>query len=477
MSQPEIVIKVGPNGTFKRSGNYYTSPEALDDILDSWEKTSDRNINLYFHGGLVSEAQGLEVAAKIGNALSSCGSLGCFVWETGLQETFRDNIHSIYKTKLFNKLLRLIIKKAAEKILFKAGARGVIITLSDDQIEEELKRPKPFENDSQTNPPLYLARQGGFGTSGDENLWEKQLTEEMRRAIVFDVDLFNELTSRMKTSSEGEETNERSVLILAAKKVVSILIRVLKRTSNKKDHGFYPTIVEELFREFFIADLGEFVWTAMKTKAALIWHPNEGETPDQRSVGGYVLERLYNIKKSFPEKQINLLGHSAGSIALCELLKSAGQYYPDLKFNSIIFLAPACRVDLFQEAIIAQSETFSTFRMYTMSDEYEMNDILIPGVYTRSLLYLVSGLFEPDSKDGDAYILGMNRYFKGLEQFENDKLLQSIKAFLQIEEGLRCILSLTNENALPGLRCNATSHGNFDDDQETFDSLCYHLNK
>ena len=178
------------------------------------------------------------------------------------------------------------------------------------------------------------------------------------------------------------------------KSVVSIAFKVVKRFIQKRDHDFYPTIIEEILRQFYIAELGATVWNEMKVKADQMWEDNTGRAGLDQYAGRYFLDKLAAYMKTTPGVQVNLIGHSAGSIAICNLLKHSSQAHSDLKFNNIIFMAPACRADIFKAEIIDHTERFNKFRSFTMSDINEKNDILVSGLYTQSLLYLISGILE-----------------------------------------------------------------------------------
>lgn len=67
--------------------------------------------------------------------------------------------------------------------------------------------------------------------------------------------------------------------------LAAIAYRVIRRHVRGRDHGFYPTVVEELLRELYLANLGAWVWDQMKEKAAAMWLPNDGLSGDERRVG------------------------------------------------------------------------------------------------------------------------------------------------------------------------------------------------
>jgi len=92
-----------------------------------------------------------------------------------------------------------------------------------------------------------------------------------------------------------------------------------------------------------------------------------------------------------------------------------------------VFLAPAATSDLFFNEIVSRPERFERFRMFTMQDDYESKDILVPYVYPRSLLYLVSGIME---EKPDSPICGMQKFLSGTDPYDDSNLI-AIRDFLQ----------------------------------------------
>lgn len=115
--------------------------------------------------------------------------------------------------------------------------------------------------------------------------------------------------------------------------------------------------------------------------------------------------------------------------------------------------------------------------MFTMEDQYEKKDRLVPYVYTRSLLYLVSGALEDEGKSFDAYILGMQRYLDESAPFGNDPVLSAIRDFFKATEN-RVIYSKTADDALAGLISTSLKHGDFDNrGEKTMESIIHILNQ
>ena len=102
-----------------------------------------------------------------------------------------------------------------------------------------------------------------------------------------------------------------------------------------------------------------------------------------------------------------------------------------------------------------------------MDDEHERMDNC-GRVYGNSLLYLVSGVFEPETH---APILGLIRQLSDAKPYKDVKLLQDARAFIYEVGKERLVLSPSPDNAPPGFQCQSREHGAFDEDLGTRASL------
>ncbi|TWV93269.1 alpha/beta hydrolase [Chitinophaga pinensis] len=110
----------------------------------------------------------------------------------------------------------------------------------------------------------------------------------------------------------------------------------------------------------------------MKEKAAAMWKDDDFSGPaSEWHAGSYFLKKLLEYQQQQGELSIDLVGHSAGSIVICELIKKLAAAGIPLQFRNILFLAPACRCDLFADAVLKHPERFQRFRIFTMQDIYE----------------------------------------------------------------------------------------------------------
>ena len=197
--------------------------------------------------------------------------------------------------------------------------------------------------------------------------------------------------------------------------------------------------------EKLVAVPGTAIWSEMKQNADAISNTVES--------GGM---KLYNACRRSPfcadlsKVRLHLIGHSAGSILHSYVVDRLGR--KGWQFESVTFLAPAVRVDLFEDTVIPamKTGTVKRFNQFHLSDDREQKDPTCKPIlgYSRSLLYLVSQSLEHGQTTP---ILGMEKYF-------NDKIASR---------------NLPNMYAwaAPGAESKSTTHGEFDDDPATMASV------
>lgn len=476
-------VNVGKNGTFRPSGNseFDTTPADVDALFAHLQANGKKKIALYFHGGLVSAKSGMKTAEHITPLLTGGTDVHpiSFIWETGLFETIGQNLDDIYKTAFFKKLLEKLIKVAGDKLGIDVpsltGARGVG-GMSYTEIRAEMNAEAPFDD-----VVVNVGKRSATITTGDE----KALNDEIMASIEFEISDGEDLEQALKmldTTAEGNLLNVAKVADVPAngarglfsavkliKSAAAIVIRVIKRHLSGHDHGFYPTIIEELLRELYMDDLGVWLWGSMKEKAEDMWAADEpGTTGADQHAGRYLLAKLKAYADANAGVTVDLIGHSAGSIVICHFLTQYLAAGCAAQIRHIVFMAPACRSDLFHDTVLANKNKFQTFRMFTMKEENEIKDRLFSPIYTRSLLYLISGILERD--ENDARILGMQRYLFGQSPYQNEGMLNDIIAYMDLPG--HAVFSKTDDDAPAGFRSKATKHGNFDNESEpTLDSI------
>jgi hypothetical protein len=243
-------------------------------------------------------------------------------------------------------------------------------------------------------------------------------------------------------------------------KCITVLKRVLDRFAQRRDHGVFPTIVEEILREFFIGTVGKEVWDGIKKEAADTF----GSSPT--CTGSAFLRGLKEYCENNPNAHITLIGHSAGGIYICEFLQHAHDFLPNNVTFDVIMLAPANSYKLFSDTLKTYQSRIRAVRIFAMSDDLEQKDALIPGVYPLSLLYLVAGILEDEA---DTPILGMQRYFTDKAPYAHPDV-QIAYSYLSKDKTSH-IWSLSSGGN--GISSDAKSHATFYSEKITLESVKY----
>lgn len=217
--------------------------------------------------------------------------------------------------------------------------------------------------------------------------------------------------------------------------------------------------LEDVFDEIIEAAVrgaqGKRTWSAMKTTAKLA---------NEKDAGGawYFAQKLAEFTKANPGGvSVHMAGHSAGSIFhsyLVPVMLSAGVE----EIASLNLLAPAIRVDEFKQRIMKKSvfDKIRNLTMFTMSETFEKKDTCI-GIYRKSLLYLIRGALEEES---GAEILGLQECLK------RDKALKVLLGLPESGEKGEVMWSQTVGGG-PRTSSRSKTHGGFDNDAETMNSL------
>jgi len=197
--------------------------------------------------------------------------------------------------------------------------------------------------------------------------------------------------------------------------------------------------------EKLLAVPGTAIWSEMKQNADAISNTAES--------GGMKLYKACQQSPYFADLskvRLHLAGHSAGSILHSYVVDRLGR--KGWKFESVNFMAPAVRVDLFEETVIPaiKNGKVKRYNQFHLSEDMEQKDPTCKSIlgYSRSLLYLVSQSLE---QGRTTPILGMEKYF-------NDKIASKK-------------LANVSTWAAPGRESKSTTHGGFDDDQVTMASM------
>lgn len=449
-----------------------TSLESLDQIIGKLAQNDDHHLIVHFHGGLVNKSTALDSSKDLIKHFIN-GYAVFFIWESGPVETIVNNLEELLDEPVFEQLLLKIIayvvdngrSKTADKLSIKSSLPN------EKEILENIESDKKFISELQSLPlenhPFIQSRGAGI----------KIYSSDFSHA--FSQDFFSHPKNR-----------SLSGLLGIAHLLLKVILNIHRRFEDKRDHG-WATIAEELVRCLKLAGSGLNEWG--KT---LEWNPMKqdiqdafGPNPDQHAATAF-LSRINQAIESerLILKKITFVGHSAGCIYLHYWLAKCAEYthLADIK-QDVIFWAPATTYYEFAQTLSRSKNQIAHFRMFSMSDDWELKDQLIPGetdwkkyIYPSSLLYLVSGILESrlDSQGElvdlpDEPLLGMQRFFLG-DQFNEMSEVEQVRRWLTSEQN-RLVWSKTASDSPKGMRCSCDDHGQFGTDPETLDSLVHIL--
>ncbi|MBT3714644.1 MAG: hypothetical protein HOG15_14955 [Anaerolineae bacterium] len=466
------------------------------------EDESTDTLLLHMHGGLVAKTAAEKTAGLLVDKYLEAGAYPVFfVWESFATETIVNNaseiiqedLKKIFDEKFFKRLLLKVAQFMLAKVGVEGGDRGERLELTSEheiqrqidalavgedilslglyeqlsleelstqqeaQFRESLEDDMVFTMEAaaignsirpkdEIEEEVEISR-GGFVPGSTQTLMSPDLLEEIR-----------------EDSPRKEERGTVSVVKLLNYSV-QILAKVVKRFLEKRDHGLYTTIIEEILREFYVAAAGKFLWDHMKKDTADSFQDNA-----EVFGGSAFLDELGKMWESGDHPRLVLVGHSAGTVYISHLLKYADERLPnEIRFD-LVFLASAVTCELFAKTVQDHGHRINEIRQFGMSDALEKADHLVPviPVYSYSLLYLISGILEDKS---DKPLVGMQRYHEIKEPFLPGSVpdVDIIRKFFT-ESKNRTVWSESDLG--PGLNTTGKKHGAFDDeDAPTLESI------
>ena len=497
---------------FSQDGRLDADNRQRFDALKGRLASGTKKVLLHLHGGLVKKEDGEKIAA----ALSGTGPLAFnapedyeqiyIVWRTGALETIRTNWKDLFDNdRLYRALLKRLIGYVSSKIPVEDGSGrsvGLVAGLSLAEIDRRLNSGSdaPFADLDETAardmsdraiemPEVTDAEiRGELGTALKASAEFSAAVEDLAAAVSWDAEGRSTVTvhgdaargrasfARLQRDIRGEleaapDSDEGRGLIASAallkvlvKHGVAIAIRVIRRLRDKRGHGIYATIVEEIARELYGDLIGSAIWGMMKNDANDHFGAN--------GLGGELLD-LFEVGNH----RLVVTGHSAGSIWASAMLIAAAKMSSFPKFT-LVLLAPAVRMVEFAAALKVASLLLERFRIFAMSDALERADAVLGkglgAIYPSSLLYLVSGLFEETAGQAapDAPLLGMQRFLDRAPDWLDDQAeaaaITQVRAFLG---GIANASIYSKANGGAGLSTDATSHGGFDNNTLTLESV------
>ena len=482
----------------------------------------ENGLVIHFHGGLNSRPYALgNIVAPLTPTYRAAHAYPLFfVWESGVVESLVNNKDELGRDPAFRELVKKVTEWLLKKVSLNSditfkGSEGQDI---DDiyRLRQEFdqwfdgKTPAPPVPDAQVpsgptvlntkasavnvdslandivdeiddDPAFKRAMQQAYNATLSENQarTRAQGTREKASILLLSEEAQDDLFSAPADGAgiAGAPVKERGVFtwMAIARFTAKIVMAVIKRFRAGTDHGVYCTVVEEVLRSAYGNLLGAGIWNGMKKDTA----DSFAAGPDV--CGTQVIAKLRALEQAGRTfRRITLVGHSTGAIYICNFLdaaRAAGLQTP----LRCVFLAPAVTYARFAAAIARHRDNgLADFRMFAMRDDRESADRMLGVVYTRSLLYFVSGLLEGEEADGkfsstiDMPIVGMERYLASAA-FRDDPHVATVLGFLA-EKPNRTVWSYAMGQA-PGLNSDARKHGDFDNDPATLQSVVAFINE
>lgn len=472
-----------------------TSRQDLKDAFANLSSSGKKHLVVHFHGGLVSRQIGLQAAANLTkNAYVDPTYPLYFIWNSDILSVLRADLQDIAAESLFTRVRTLVTKAVVAKLGDSTGARAGKLVFDEFESERLFGQDAARRGVAGTTDallaalePVDAARTDALLTAKEEKElveWlskDKQLADiengiakeetppEAAPALQSRAAQAKPVRSRLSPRIKREIVDSANQTVVARSEargfvstftlvryVVKIVAGVLKRYWQRTDHGFLATIVEEIVWQLYLDKVGSYIWGAIKadTEEAFTVNADVGG-------GAAFIEELKIWWTANPDAKVTLVGHSTGAIYIGHLLTySHGELPPQCKFN-VIFLAGAVTIRFVHERLATFKARVDRIRSFALSDALERGYWEVPGLYPASLLYMVSGICEPEV---DTPLVGMQRYFSGQAPYDS-AYIREVAAYL----GPVCVWS--NSIGTPGSETEAMKHGAFDNEPTTLASL------
>lgn len=460
---PQTMIDM-KKGVFDR-----TSRQDLTNAIDVFRTSKSELLVVHMHGGLVSADVAIKSAIELDVEYREAEATPLFfIWKTGILEVAENSWLEIAEETIFQ-----IIR---DRVFGFVHAKGLeTIGATKGLLQPKLKLTKQALEHSAVNGDFDQAFLGNIDlgkleplTAAQEAQIQMSLKSDPRLAMEVQLVVQAEHPNKPQTKGFSVRASSKSLMspeiirdwsgpngakgILsiarAATSIVEIIGNVIGRYLKKTDHGLHATITEEILRKLYIANIGGTVWGIMKQYSEDAF----GDDPEVFA-GTAFLEAIRDLPS---QKRILLVGHSAGSIFICNMLRAAKRMGVTKSFE-VVLLAPAVRMDRFAEALSENGSQISNLRMFTMTDDNERKAVLVPQLayfYPSSLLYFISGVLEDIV---DCPLIGMQRFYKGSAGNGLQGVDKVCKYFSTDQKLARWSISDTQSQFMT----NALDHGDF----------------
>jgi hypothetical protein len=433
-----------------KGGKFEETSEAdLQAAFAKLAATGSDHLCVFFHGGLVSRDSGLQTARDLIQGYIDAGAYPFFfIWNSDLLTVIDELLRPYRRDPGFVEAANRIVVEAAKKI---AGALNLDTDLR--AVARARSRAAPTDLES-------LAR---FAEPYDK-AWTRNRGAQLPVSPEEIADFGQWLVDR-KPAAQRQPSFTRSKTLGPA----NAFARVIERLNSGHGHGLYTTVIEELFIALGLADmLAEPIWGRMKLDIDAAF------TQEADAGGTAFLQNLGVAWKRNPSLKVTLIGHSAGAIYLQRFVEVFDDFFAaqPARQVEIVTLAAALSFERMNEGLAVLKRRASGVRMFGLSDTREGGYWEVPGIYNKSLLYIVSSLCESDP-EADKPLVGMQRYWSRTRPYDQP-YINAVNDFVRSS---RTVWSPSRKAAPPGYRSNAKRHAGFPVEKETDASIRYVLNK
>ena len=242
-------------------------------------------------------------------------------------------------------------------------------------------------------------------------------------------------------------------------------------TRTREDEGQRALFTDPFVEWSLGPTIGRPTWDRIKTSAYLASSSMTGSgQPGGAALFGSKLATWFDQLPASvkPTVQMHAVGHSAGPILLCHFLPALAAAFagvagaPTPAIETLAFLAPAVRVDLFKQTLMNTiGGAIGGMTMFTMERRAERQDNVID-VYRKSLLYFVMNACENPTYSTP--ILGLE------ESVRTDSELTTLFG-LGTTPGKAEVVWSPSAARTGRAASQAIHHGDFDNDSPTMNAV------
>lgn len=225
------------------------------------------------------------------------------------------------------------------------------------------------------------------------------------------------------------------------------------------------------------------LWREMKDNATKASGRLKGTAPANEPGVTLFINHLIAYRKRFPDLEVHLVGHSAGSVVLAAAVERL--VAERIPVESLQLMGGAIPVDEFIQRVGPSLKNtpggtgmLRRFTAYDLEDFWEQADVCpgppIPAIYHKSLLYFVCRALEPKAFQFEKPMVGLAKFFNQPAELPNG----TKRPFVDIVGGSdSLVVSPTKPTATLYSRSNAHGHADFDDDPDTMTSVMLRILK